>query len=330
MTSRDLGTYEMLWDCRACGTRGLLGKTNRHCPNCGSVQDPAWRYFPEEGKEKEVTNHTFEGVDRVCPYCSTPNGAKANNCRNCGAALDGSQEVQRILDDRTAPKPNVTAQSLVSAQPAKKSGCAKFLIIAAIVVVLIIVLVTWKKEVRVDVAGHRWERAIAIESFAPRSESSWCDSKPADAYNVRSVREQRSTRRIPDGEECSTSNRDNGDGTFTKVENCRTKYREEPVYDEKCYYTVNRWGAARSVTSQGASITPDPTWPSVQLRATGQCLGCEREGARTQHYFVQLKSKESSYECEVDETLWRRLNDRDSVPMKVHVIGNIAACDSLK
>ena len=39
--------YQMLWDCRFCGTERLLGITHRlltaGCP------DPAWRYFPAEG-----------------------------------------------------------------------------------------------------------------------------------------------------------------------------------------------------------------------------------------------------------------------------------------
>jgi hypothetical protein len=333
MSSRDLGTYEMLWDCASCGTRGLLGKSNRHCPNCGAVQNPEWRYFPEPGKEKEVTNYTFEGTDRTCPYCATPNGAKANNCKNCGAALDGSQAVQHILDDRTAPLPQGRKAAPAPNQLAGRSGCSGVVYIIAAVAgalfLFFLIAVLWKKEVHVKVAGHRWQREIAIERYAARSESSWCDSMPGDAYSIRRSREQRSTRSIPDGEECTTSNRDNGDGTFTRVENCHPKYREEPVYDDKCYYTVNRWGRERAVTSAGASLVPAPTWPAVSLARTGQCLGCEREGARSEHYFVQLRGKDS-YECEVDAALWQRFQLDDDVPMKVRVVGGGADCSSLK
>src|SRR5688572_28230933 len=38
--------FQMLWDCRFCGTSKLLGLDHRHCPNCGAAQDPEWRYFP--------------------------------------------------------------------------------------------------------------------------------------------------------------------------------------------------------------------------------------------------------------------------------------------
>ena len=30
------GFFEMLWDCDHCGQQGLLGKTQRHCPECGA------------------------------------------------------------------------------------------------------------------------------------------------------------------------------------------------------------------------------------------------------------------------------------------------------
>ena len=46
--------YEMLWDCPQCGTLGLLGDSHRHCPTCGTAQDPTKRYFPTPGEEVEA------------------------------------------------------------------------------------------------------------------------------------------------------------------------------------------------------------------------------------------------------------------------------------
>ena len=40
------GFFEMLWDCEHCGTKGLLGKSQRYCAECGAPQNPAKRYFP--------------------------------------------------------------------------------------------------------------------------------------------------------------------------------------------------------------------------------------------------------------------------------------------
>jgi hypothetical protein len=38
VTTESGKTYEMLWDCRYCGTKKLLGKTHRQGPECGGEQ----------------------------------------------------------------------------------------------------------------------------------------------------------------------------------------------------------------------------------------------------------------------------------------------------
>src|SRR5688572_11159855 len=106
----------MLWECGACGTRGLLGKTNRQCPNCGAPQDPAKRYFPPPGQEKEAVNHTFDGVDKACPSCHTPNGARANNCRNCGTPLEGAAGVSLVIPGAQGVQSTLVQDPLVSSQ----------------------------------------------------------------------------------------------------------------------------------------------------------------------------------------------------------------------
>ena len=47
-------TYEMLWNCQFCGTKKLLAKTHKHCPNCGGAQDPRWRFFPSDAEKVAV------------------------------------------------------------------------------------------------------------------------------------------------------------------------------------------------------------------------------------------------------------------------------------
>jgi uncharacterized membrane protein YvbJ len=101
---RTVGTYEMLWDCEFCGTKGLLGKSQRHCPECGAKQDADKRYFPKEGDEIAVTGHKYEGTDRYCPACNNPQGAAGKNCANCGSPMDGSAEVKRVVEAAPPPK----------------------------------------------------------------------------------------------------------------------------------------------------------------------------------------------------------------------------------
>ncbi len=57
--------YEMLWDCRHCGSKKLLGLTHRHRPQCGAPQNPSERYFPSEDEKVAVQNHVYYGADRL-------------------------------------------------------------------------------------------------------------------------------------------------------------------------------------------------------------------------------------------------------------------------
>src|SRR5690606_36018772 len=98
------------------------------------------------------------------------------------------------------------------------------------------------KSVQLTVAAHRWERAIDVEEYAQLSEADWRDAVPGAARGVSCRDKQRSTKQVPTGEEdCRTEKKDNKDGTFEQVQKCKPIYRDEPVYDAWCTYTVQRW-----------------------------------------------------------------------------------------
>jgi len=71
--------YEMVWDCRYCTAKKLLGLTHRHCPNCGAQQDPNARYFPLDHEKVAVQNHEFVGADMQCRYCGGASSKSAHN-----------------------------------------------------------------------------------------------------------------------------------------------------------------------------------------------------------------------------------------------------------
>jgi Zn-finger nucleic acid-binding protein len=323
------GVFEMFWDCGFCGTKALLGKSNRCCPSCGAAQDASKRYFPPPGQEVKA-NTEFDGADKQCPACNTPNGAKANNCRQCGSPLDGSQQVGTVADrvDRKLPP------TAPPTQPAAKGGVPMWVwAVGALVAVACGccgVFTFWTKESQATVSGHRWAREIDVESLEPKSDSSWCDSMPSGAYSVSKKREERSTKKIPDGEECSTRDVDRGDGTFKRQKECKTKYREEPVYDDKCYYTIDRWDRERTEKNAGVGLDSNPSWPNVRLRQTGSCRGCEREGSRREIYTVELKGpKGEKWTCDTGESKWRGLSVGFTKAVKVRVLGGGLDCDSL-
>src|SRR5258708_4607424 len=93
--------YEMVWDCRYCGAKKLLGLTHRHCPNCGAQQDPNARSFPADHEKVAVQNHEYVGADIKCRYCGGPSSRRARNCGQCGAPLAEGAAV----DTQAAPQP---------------------------------------------------------------------------------------------------------------------------------------------------------------------------------------------------------------------------------
>jgi hypothetical protein len=316
--------YEMLWDCAYCGTRKLLGKTHRFCPKCGAPQDSEKRYFPSEDEKVAVEDHVYVGADKLCSACGTAMSAKAVHCTQCGAPLEGSREV-RLVD---APPPPVAAPPA-----ARRRGLASCLLpalgVAALLLVGLLVTVFWKKDAQAQVAEASWERSVAVETLQPVRDAAWCDSLPRAAYSVSRHREVRSHRQIQVGEECRNVNVDRGDGTFAQRRECTPRYRQEPVYDERCDYTLDRWVESRRAVASGGAPGP-PQWPALQLRA-GSCRGCEREGTRrTSYKVVLLASGGKRFECQVDEPRFAALKPGTSWSFKVGVVTGAPDCGSLQ
>lgn len=323
--------FEMLWDCPGCGSAGLLGLTHRHCPSCGAPQDPSRRYFPSDEQKVAVEDHRFVGVDWRCPACDTANAAIAAFCGGCGGPMDGARAVG-VRAEQTAAAGGFEADSAVKARteaeaarmaeraargaapvasPGAQSGSRGRVLGVVAAVALVCGLLGWllfaKTEATVQVSGHRWERVVVVEQFATISDSAWRDALPADARNTACREEQRSTRRVPDGETCTDVRRDNGDGTFSVSQQCETTYREEPVYDTRCTFDADRWTTGRSERADGNSLTPAPAWPEVVIRA-GSGLGAEREASRRESYtarFVDPEGRELT--CTMPEVRWAAL-----------------------
>lgn len=323
-TSKTVGVFEMFWDCAYCDAKALLGKSNKFCPQCGAQQDANRRYFPPPGQEV-AANHEYDGADKSCPACQTPNGAKANNCRSCGSPLDGAVEVNRVADrSSAAPRPGAAAANKKSKWPWVVGG----VILALLAFCLVSMF--WTKDVGVTVTSHSWERTIDIERMTAVSESAWCDSMPSGAYGVSRSREQRSTKSIPDGETCTTRDVDRGDGTFERKQECRTKYREEPIYDDRCRFTIDRWKVSRTAKAAGQGLEPAPNWPPVNLSRTGNSLGSEREGSRNEKYTLSLMGDDKKpYTCTVPSAKWTGVPDGHKKVIPIGVITGAAECDKL-
>lgn len=328
--------FEMLWDCPQCSARGLLGKAQRHCPLCGAAQDPAKRYFPAAGEEVVAQGHQYVGVDWSCAFCTSPNAAAAAFCVNCGGTKDGTRSVATVQDGAS-----VQSATLAAMPPpkGKKSGGLPwfkllFVLLALLASGLGYLFFSTHPE-RVQVVEKTWNREVDIEQFSAASASSWCDALPVDAYQVSRSREQRGSRQVPDGQQCREQRVDMGDGTFSKRQECTPRYRQEPVYDDKCSYRVNRWQVLRAERAQGDELV-QPYWPGAPPGSgvsvavgRGEFLGALRLGSRRESYRLSMRSAAGKvWSCELPSTAWARLEKNQALDLQVRATGS-AVCDNL-
>jgi len=244
--------------------------------------------------------------------------------------MDRAGEVKRVdgsVDAATAPKK--PAQE----KPAqKKKGCLIAGIVGAVLLIgAVLIGVFATSEAPLTVAAHRWSREIQVEEYKDVQESAWCDHLPSGARDVSRSREVRSHRKISDGEDCRTVRSDNGDGTFSETQKCTTKYRSEPVYDDKCRFRIMKWVVSRSVKSAGESLSPEPAWPDLTLSKKGMELGSERPGKRIEAYTVRfVDDKKQNHECELPQDKWRSLKPGDERVGEVNRVTDRLDCDSLR
>lgn len=330
----------MLWDCKFCGHKKLLGVTHRFCANCGGPQDPNARYFPPDHEKVAVQNHEYVGADLHCPACNQPMSRAVKCCTNCGSPIDRGKEVA-LRAEQYVPPPGYMPPAgpgqapMPIAQPAKKSNVGLILGIVggifALIIGVILVAVFWKKEAALAVTGHAWERNIAIEKYEATRKSVWCDDVPASARIVSRHKEQKGTDKVKDGETCGTRKKDMGNGTYKEVKECTPKYKETPVYADKCDIDVTEWHQTRTATAKGNSMNDAPKWPVTNVSG-GTSLGAEREGSRTEHYIVQFADTKTnaSAQCDVPQAKWSSIPDGSKWKAKVGVMTGAVDCDALQ
>jgi len=311
------GFFEMLWDCDHCDARGLLGKSQRYCANCGAPQNPDKRYFPKPGEERRVDGHLYEGADRTCPACSTPQSARAKNCTHCGSVLDGAAEIRGVAE--------VPAAAPAAARPRRRRRIWPFVL----GVLVIFGFGTWwrcirTQEAEVAVSQHSWKRTIAIEEFNERQEEAWRNEVPVQAGFPICHERQRSTRQVEDGEDCHMERRDKKDGTFEQVKKCKPRYRSEPVMDSWCRFTARRWKPVSEAKASGQGLSP--AWPTdLPPGDVPASLGARRQGTRTETLTLEFRDHGS---CDVNDAIWRKYNDGQKAKLEVHASGDVA-CGSL-
>jgi len=299
------------------------------------------------------------GADRVCDACSTPCSAQATFCPACGADLDGARSAKTRQDQVAAEGQSFGADDADKArvehkerrkaeraakvavhEPPPDTGSKKGLIFGVLGGGAVLMLIAclgifflWKKEVSLINTGHSWNRTIQIEEKKTLTKSAWQDEIPRKGRVISCSTEKRSTKKVADGETCSTRRKDNGDGTYSEKQECKTKYRSEPVYDEKCKYKIDEWVSSRKVKAAGKSLKDEPHWPKVNLKRKGDCVGCEREGNRSEVYTLTFKDSESGEKLSCNGSLkkWKKVKPKTRWKGEVRVVGGGGLdCDDLK
>jgi hypothetical protein len=238
--------------------------------------------------------------------------ASAKNCTQCGAPLDGSKEVKGVQ---------------AAAPPAKKRRPIWLYVLIGIALLIFLIWFFFirSRAATVKVAGHRWQRSIAIEKYGDYDQSAWRDQVPAGTSMPVCIRKERSHKQVPDGEACTEENVDKKDGTFEKVKKCHPKYRSEPVDDDWCTFTVRQWKVASSVSQDGVGL--DAAWPpNIPPANAPETIGSTRPGALTQKLILDFGGGNT---CDVDEPTWRKYKNGDKVKVEVRARSGDVVCSSL-
>lgn len=341
MTTREeeLGTYEMLWDCGACGTAKLLGVTHRHCPHCGSAQEASRRYFPADDEKVAVADHVYTGVDQQCAACGSPSARAAQHCPNCGAPLAEGKAVATKDTERAAEGAAFSAsrgqnEAAFAAPPepapAKRPPVVLFAVLA--MVAIAIFAFTRKKSASLEVVGHHWRMERPIEAFELVPREAWRDELPATAQGAVCHEEARSTRSVPDGETCERVRKDLGNGAFKETRECKPKFRDEPVMGVRCRFETPEWRVVRTDRAEGQGLTSARRFAGPGAMRPGLCLGCEREGRVEEIFEVELRvsGNAETARCAVSEARWRALADGATLPGAVRALSGGVVCSSVE
>jgi hypothetical protein len=339
--------FQMLWDCRFCGTKKLLGVDHRHCPNCGAAQDPEWRYFPSEADKKTVTDphYTYAGVDKICPFCQQPNSAAANFCKACGGDLANSktavlkvtvstelgQDVAGIADDV------VKQRFEKDLAPAKKGLSRRVMAIIAVIMSACIGLCggalglsNSTYDSKLNVTNMSWERTISIDRYESQQGSDWRNEVPSGAYNRNCYSKDR-PRQESYQEACGVERVDRGDGSFSQKTKMCTRSRTVYESDTFCTYSIDRWIHNRDLKTSGGP-NEAVMWANFAPALTSG-LGAEREAGRTETYKVDFQATDNAkntytYEPDTD-AIWSTFKVGQQYSVKINRL-EIPQWDTLK
>ncbi|HET9226729.1 MAG TPA: zinc finger protein [Thermoanaerobaculia bacterium] len=343
---------EGAWDCPHCGRKGNRGP-EKYCGGCGAPRgDGVKFYLPQDAPEiteAKALERAKAGPDWTCSFCEGDNPSTNAFCSSCGASREGAPARQVVEHRKDAAPPQPVAAPPpppAPVNPKLKRGCQIGCLGLAALLVFFWFLGR-PKETTLTVAGHRWERTVAVEELRTVQEEGWENELPAGARSLSSRREVHHHNRIRTGTETRTrtvtervqtgservkvGERDLGNGYFEDIYEDRPVYedrereetyeepvyREEPVYAVRHTYEVEKWMPSRE--ARAGAEDRNAVWPGSNLRAK------EREGQRTEVYEVVFEDRDGAGRVyrPRDEVEWKGFEPGASYRVRVKRSGEI-------
>ena len=335
------------WKCPYCGE--VVRADHKDCTKCGTSIPNDVKFFMDTSKPIEYVDKEQESDEEnwLCSYCRCQNPAQAEVCESCGAqksdALGTYHNRPEPIKTEPEPEPRPKQRRQREPEPKRKRSIFKLLLFPMIM--LVILIYSWyikPVEREGEVIGFSWQQEIGVEEFNTFRESGW--NVPSGGTVVSSNREIRSYRNVLDHYEYKTKRvakkvkdgydvkyKDMGNGQFKEIKTPRYKtvyeekkvkepvYRQEPIYDTKYYYNIDKWKETNALRT--SADDHEPKWAETDLPTNVESpkYGDKRQGSRRGTYWAIIKDdkgNEQRLEYSLDE--WKDLKEGDKVKYKTN------------
>jgi hypothetical protein len=293
-------------------------------------------------QDPTVLSRARGGADWRCSFCTQNNPNAVKTCKDCGNSRSASDKQLEVKNYTTVNVPrsgdgtrDFSKPVAETAPPQSKKGC--FIALGVIAVVMaILLLLSLNKTVEVKVEGFEWTQSIQVEEMRNVEEEDWAIpnggttvtsfqaihhyDKVLDHYETRTRTEQRSV----GSEDYVCGQKDLGNGYFEdqyctrsiyedyQVEYEEPIYRDEPVYQTKYRYTIDRWFVINPIVTQDKNHSPQ--WGNTVNVRTNASL---REAGRTGIYTVLVEDNEQeNHAHEIPLSWWGKLSINDKIKAK--------------
>lgn len=301
------------------------------------------------------------GTDWQCDYCGNLNAAASASCEKCSAPRGSKQRATHEYAQTAVPRSAAEAAGAprepVSAPtaPTKRRSWVVPAVIVGILAALVVggILLFAPQESIATISGKSWERSLRVEAYGPQQAQDWAESVPTGAYNrqcqtaVRSYVPVQTGTRTEQRQECQSvavgeetyecGVVDLGNGRFEQQMCTRTIYEnkcewvsvevpiyvQQPIYDNYCTYTVERWAYARTETASERDTAP--YWPAVDYGANER----EEQGGRQESYVVYIVDEnEKTWEYTTNLDTWEQFSRGQKVALKVTRTNQIVSVEA--